>query len=130
MNADWNKQEKLFGRTFNNYAKHITRNSEVTSYTARYNFINVTNNNRIEYRLNKFKNAKQYQTLIKFEAEVTKAIVKNFCEHFNDTDIDINRYYKKINNQKVISMTAYRKHKAEVTAKKIVKLYEKYTDML
>ena len=50
------------------------------------------------------------------EVEVVKCIVTNFCEHFNDSQIDNRRYE---------NMTAYRKHKANVTAQKIVKLFEK-----
>jgi hypothetical protein len=46
------------------------------------------------------------------------AIAENFVKHFNDSDFDTRRYP---------TIKAYRKHKAEVTANKLVKLYEKYT---
>ena len=107
---------KVFGRYFDHhYCKAITLNS---SENDRYNFINVTNDTNIEFRLNKFQNAKQYQNLIKMEVEMTKAIVTNFCEHFMDTEWDTRRYPTR---------TAYRKHKAQVTAQKLVKLYKKYS---
>lgn len=110
------KTKKVFGRYFDgHYCETI---SEYSNANSRYNFINVTNNSNIEFRLNKFQNAKQYQNLIKMETEMTKAIVTNFCEHFMDTEWDRRRYETR---------TAYRKHKAQVTAKKLVKLYEKYS---
>lgn len=116
MKANPEVTKKMFGRYFNShYAKPIHNDSHSGD---RYNFINVTNDSNIEFRLNKFQNAKQYQNLIKMEVEMTKCIVTNFCEHFNDTDIDSRRY---------ANMRLYRKHKAEVTAKKLVKLFEKYS---
>lgn len=116
MKANPETTEKLFGRYFDSHYAH-TINSN--SYAGdRYNFVNVTNTSNIEFRLNKFVSAKQYQALMKMEVEMVKCIITNFCEHFNDTDIDNRRY---------ASMTEYRKHKAQVTAKKLVKLFEKYT---
>lgn len=109
------KTERLFGRFFTGYAKFI---DETANANNRYNFINVTNNSNIEFRLNRFVNAKQAQTVTKMEVEMVKCIVTNFCEHFNDTNIDARRYPTK---------TAYRKHKAQVTANKLVKLFEKYS---
>lgn len=109
--------EKLFGRYFNShYAHAINANSNDFD---RYNFINLVNDSNIEFRLNKFDNAKQYQELMKMEVDMVKCIIKNFCEHFNNIDFDRSRY----ENQ-----TAYRKHKAQVTAKKLVKLFEKYAN--
>lgn len=109
------KTKKLFGRYFTHYANDI---GTYTDANSRYNFINATNDSNIEFRLNKFVTAKQAQELTKMEVEMVKCIVKNFCEHFMDTEWDRTRYEKR---------THYRKHKAEVTANKLVKLYEKYT---
>lgn len=106
----------IFGRYFNDYANPINNNS---SNYNRYNFINVTNDSNIEFRLNKFVNAKQYQNLMKMEVEMVKAIITNFCEHFEDIPKDTRRYS---------SQTAYRKHKAQTTAKKLVTIYKKYTN--
>ena len=116
MQANTEKTKALFGRYFDSH--YCTVISEYSNANNRYNFINVTNNSNVEFRLNKFQNAKQYQNLIKMEVEMVKAIVTNFCEHFMDTEWDRRRYETR---------TAYRKHKAQVTAKKLVKLYEKYS---
>ena len=120
-NAMQNEPEKtkaLFGRYFTSYANPITNGCYVDD---RYLFINVTNDSNIEFRLNKFKNAKQMQALMKMEVEMVKCIITNFCEHFNDTEIDTRRY----NN-----MREYRLHKAQVTANKLVKLFEKYSNQI
>ena len=71
----------------------------------------------IEFRLNKFVSAEQYQKLMHMEVEMTQCIVKNFCEHFDDTPKDSRRYPTK---------TAYRKHKADVTANKLIKIFREY----
>ena len=109
------KTRALFGRFFTGYAKDI---NEYTDANSRYNFINVTNNSNIEFRLNKFVSAKQAQAVTKMEVEMVKCIVTNFCEHFMDTEWDTRRYEKR---------THYRKHKAQVTGNKLVKLFEKYS---
>ena len=118
MRENPEKTERLFGRYFTGYAKDITENSNAND---RYWFINVTNNSNIEFRLNKFVSAKQAQTVTKMEVEMVKAIVTNFCEHFNDNITDTRRYPTK---------TAYRKHKASVTAGKLVNLFEKFSAQL
>jgi len=107
------KTEALFGRYFTHYARNIDSFADAD---CRYNFINVTNDSNIEFRLNKFVNAKQSQAVTKMEVEMVKCIIKNFCEHFMDVEWDRRRYEKR---------TAYRKHKADVTAKKLVKIFEK-----
>ena len=114
MRENPEKTRNLFGRYFTGYAQDI---SEHSSPRDRYLFINVTNNSNIEFRLNKFVSAKQAQAVTKMEVEMVKCIVTNFCEHFNDEPTDARRYPTK---------TAYRKHKAQVTANKLVKLYEKF----
>ena len=63
-----------------------------------------------------FQNAKQYTTVVKACVEMTKTIDTNFLAHFNDSNIDSTRYD---------SIKAYRKHKAEVTANKIIKIFVK-----
>lgn len=106
----------LFGRTFGHYCRSIDQFARPAD--NRYLWINVINSSNIEFRLNRYINAKQYQTLMKMEVDMVKCIVANFCEHFNDMDFDRNRY---------ATRTAYRKHKASVTAQKLVKLFEKYS---
>ena len=117
IQSDPNKASAVFGRYFDShYCMNI---SEYSNANNRYNFVNVTNNNNIEFRLNKFKSARQYQNLVKMEVEMVKCIVKNFCDHFMDVEWDRRRYENR---------TAYRKHKAQVTAKKLVNIYEKYSE--
>lgn len=108
----------LFGRFFTHYAPEITMTTPCRAghNETRYAWVNCTNSNRIEYRLVKFQNAKQYTTVVKACVEMTKAIDTNFLAHFNDTEIDSTRYD---------SIKAYRKHKAEVTANKIIKIFVK-----
>lgn len=108
---------RMFGRGFGHYCEAIDRTAN-PEYN-RYLWVNVTNNTNIEFRLNRFVNGKQYQNLMKMEVEMVKCIVTNFCEHFNDTDIDNRRYE---------NMRVYRKHKAEVTAQKLVKIYWRYAN--
>jgi hypothetical protein len=118
MKANPSTTERMFGRTFTGYAKEITMNASPES--DRYLWINVLADNNIEFRLNRFTSGKQYQNLMKMEVEMIKCIVTNFCEHFMDTDWDRTRYEKR---------THYRKHKADVTAKKLVAIYKKYANM-
>jgi hypothetical protein len=123
------KTKALFGRTFTGYARDIDQNSDPRN---RYLFINVTNDSNIEFRLNRFTTAKQAQTVTKMEVEMVKCIVTNFCEHFQDgyEQIDARRYFRIVNGEKLPSKDAYRKHKAEVTANKLVKLFEKFANQL
>lgn len=111
-----NRQQTIdfWGRDFTYYASPITAS---TSSTDHCNFINLQHSYTIEFRLAKFQNAKQYMNIAKFAKDATNAIIENFIKHFNDTDFDQTRY----NN-----ITAYRKHKANITANKILKLYIKY----
>ena len=108
---------RMFGRGFGHYCEAIDRTAS-PEYN-RYLWVNVINDSNIEFRLNRFVSGKQYQNLMKMEVEIVKCIVTNFCEHFNDTDIDSRRYE---------NMRVYRKHKAEVTAQKLVKIYWKYAN--
>lgn len=119
MKENPEKTAELFGRYFTGYAKEIDMATTQKYHNDRYYFINCMAENNIEFRLNRFVNGKQYQALMKMEVEMVKAVVTNFCEHFNDTDIDHRRYE---------NMTAYRKHKAQVTAQKLVKIFKKYAN--
>lgn len=118
MQSNPEATKTIFGRYFD---YHYCEAINTMSYAGnRYNFINVTNNSNIEFRLNKFINAKQYQNLMKMEVEMVQAIVTNFCEHFNEQPKDKRRYP---------DLKSYRKHKAEVTAQKLVKLFKKYANI-
>lgn len=118
MQANPEKTRALFGRTFTGYAQGISENSNPSD---RYLFINVTNNSNIEFRLNRFVSAKQAQAVTKMEVEMVKCIVTNFCEHFMDTEWDRRRYEKR---------TDYRKHKAQVAANKLIKLFHKFAEQV
>lgn len=110
--------EAVFGRGFGHYCEAIGANADPK--WNRYLWINAINDSNIEFRLNRFVSGKQYQNLMKMEVEMVKCIVSNFCEHFNDTDIDSRRY---------ANMREYCKHKAGVTAQKLVKIYRKYANI-
>lgn len=113
MQANPEATERLFGRYFTGYAPAIDMSTPCRAghNGTRYAWVNCTNSNRIEYRLVKFQNAEQYIKVVKLCIEMTKCIDKNFIEHFNDTPKDSNRYP---------TQTAYRKHKAQMTAQKLV----------
>lgn len=121
--------EAVFGRGFTYYAREITWTATQEDHEDRYYYINCLADNNIEFRICKFTSAKQYQALIKMTAEMVKCIIVNFCEHFDDTNINV-KLYNRIdrNGNKVASKTAYRKHKADVTADKLVKIFQKYAN--
>lgn len=115
IESDRAKAEAFFGRALGGWAIGI---NELSSATQHKNFINLEHNPTIEFRQLKFVNAKQYMSAVKFCKDVVTAVINNFIKHFNDTDFDTTRYN---------DITAFRKHKAQMTAKKLVKLYDKYT---
>ena len=110
--------EALFGRYFTEYAPMINMNTPCRAghNSTRYAWVNCTNSNRIEYRLVKFQNAKQYQTVVKACVEMTKAVDKWFLGKFNAEKIDKTRYS---------SMKEWRKHCAEMAAKRCIDIYTK-----
>lgn len=110
------KTKKLFGRDFTYYASPINNHSDAMDHC---NFINLQHDYTIEFRLCKFVSASQYMNLVKFNRDIVNAVIENFVKHFNDVDFDKSRYE---------NATAYRKHKAQVTANKLVKLFEKYSE--
>ena len=109
MKKDSEKTAKFWGRDFTGYAQPIDRNTWPKEHE---NFINTQHNPTLEFRLCKFVTADQYMNCAKFCRDVVNAVINNFVLHFND----------ECENE-----TAYRTHKAQVTAQKIVKLYNKYT---
>lgn len=109
MRAEPARTEKLFGRNFNNWARPIDRYTDPREHT---NFINLQHSRTIEFRLAKFITPGQFMNCFYFARDVAKTIINNFIKHFNDDNAD----------------RAYRLHKAQVTANKLVKLFYKYTD--
>ena len=119
MTANPEKTTAFWGRSFarSEWARPINHISDAMEHR---NFVNMEHSYTIEFRLAKFQNAEQYMNVVKFTRDVVNAVIENFVKHFNDTDFDNTRY----SNQ-----TEYRKHKATVTANKIVKLYTKYANI-
>lgn len=120
--ADPQKAARFFGRPVNGWCEPVTFadpsgdfGGERMKHSAMFN---LQHDYTIEFRQAKFVNAAQYMAVAKFARDCANAIIENFIKHFNDTEWDSRRYE---------SRTAYRKHKAQVTAAKLVKLYEKYT---
>lgn len=120
--ADPVKAEKFFGRGSNHWAQPVTHNDPSGNFDGwrmkHEAMFNLQHDYTIEFRQPKFVNAEQYMQVVKFAKDCTNAIIANFIEHFMDTEWDTNRYPTR---------TEYRKHKAQVAANKMVKLYEKYT---
>lgn len=120
--ADQLKAERFFGRRSNNWAEPVTMHDPSGDFDGlrmkHSAMFNLQHDYTIEFRQAKFVNAEQYMNVAKFARDCTNAIIENFIKHFNDTEWDTRRYETR---------TAYRKHKAQVTAKKLVKLYEKYS---
>jgi hypothetical protein len=119
---DQAKAERFFGRRSNSWAEPVTFRDPSGDYSGDYMkhsaMFNLQHDYTIEFRQAKFVNAKQYMAVAKFARDCANAIIENFIKHFNDADFDTRRYANR---------TEYRKHKAQVTAQKMVKLYEKYT---
>ena len=109
--------EQLFGRYFTYYACEITENTNPTEHR---NFINLQHDTHIEFRLCKFITADQYMRCVKLCTEWVKAINNNFIKHFNDHEIDSG----------IQDVKAYRKHKAKVTANKMIRIFNKYAATL
>lgn len=120
--ADPAKAERFFGRRSNNWAEPVTMYDPSGNYDGssmkHSAMFNLQHDYTVEFRQPKFVNASQYMAVAKFARDCVNAIIENFVKHFNDTDFDTRRYPNR---------TAYRKHKAQVAAQKMVKLYEKYT---
>lgn len=120
--------KKVFGRELCYWAQPITASSEPDEHR---NFINLQHDTHIEYRVCKFVTAKQYMTAAKLCVKFTECVMTNFVEHFNDDydKIDARRYYKerhyRATGEKLPSKDAYRKHKAQVAANKLVELFKK-----
>lgn len=109
----------LWGRNFTN-TRWATPYNEYTQATNHTNFINLQHSKTLEFRIVKFENAAQYMKAVHCAYDMTKAIIENFIKHFNDDYKDKNRY---------ATIRDYRLHKAETTAKKLVKIYNKYAGL-
>ena len=79
----------FFGRFFNDrFAPRINwRNERQSSHGERYCWVNATNDSNLEFRINKFNNAKQMRECIMFEKWVVKTIVNNFTSKYYEEGI-------------------------------------------
>lgn len=120
--ADTEKSARLFGRKPQHWAQPVTMDDPSGNYEGyrmkHEAMFNLQHDCTIEFRQCKFVNAEQYMRAVHFCKDATNCIIVNFIKHFNDTPKDTMRYP---------TMTAYRKHKADVTANKLVRLYHDYT---
>lgn len=76
MKANPTKTAEFFGRDFTYYASPI----RYTSLYDHCNWINLSKDTDIEFRLNKFINASQFLKVVGFEYEILKYIVKAHSE--------------------------------------------------
>ena len=109
MQANPELTERLFGRGFTGYAHAVDAYSNPNGHS---NFINLQHSKTIEFRLCKFQNAKQYMNVANFCRDCTNAVINNFIKHFNDENAN----------------AEYRRHKADIAAQKMVKLFYKYAN--
>ena len=107
---------EIYGRQIGGWAQPIT--SSTNPYEHR-NFINLEHDTHIEFRQCKFVNENQYVDCVQLNTKIVTAIINNFIMHFDSEDFDTRRYK---------NITEFRRHKASVTAKKIVALLEKECD--
>ena len=108
MKENEDATKNLFGRYFCRWADGINTNTNPRQHE---NFINLQHDYTIEFRLCKFKNASQYMNVVKFCKDATSCIINNFIKHFEG------------------ATTEQRKHKADVTANKLISLYKKYANV-
>lgn len=120
--ADVEKSARFFGRRPNNWAEPVTRwdyagnvDGDWMKHEAMFN---LQHDWTVEFRQAKFVSAEQYMRVAHFARKVVEILIVNFIEHFNEYPTDTRRYP---------TIDSYRKHKAEVTANKMVKAYEKAT---
>lgn len=82
--------------------------------TEHENFANIQHDETIEWRICKFVNAKQYKLAMGFCFKATACVVDNYLKHID---------YSPFGNVRNIDKAA---HKAQVTAKKLVRIYREY----
>lgn len=120
--ADVEKSARFFGRKPNTWAEPVTRHDfagDCDGWMMKHeSMFNLQHDWTVEFRQAKFVSADQYMKVAHFARKVVEILVVNFVEHYNEMPADTRRYP---------TIEAYRQHKAEVTAKKLVKAYEKAT---
>lgn len=104
MSMHRDSTERICGRYFTAYA------SNTVCYSDHCSWINLSHDNRIEFRLSKFVNPKQYITLTKMWTEMLDCVINNFVKKYI--------YYD--------NSCDYNYHIASVTSDKLVKIFQKY----
>ena len=112
--------KKVFGRSLvvGSYYQPIYNGCDELEHS---NFINMEHSSHscctIEYRVCKFVNYTQFCNMVHMVVDMNHIVYSNFIEHFNDTP-------------KHGTIREYRKHKADVTAQKLIKCFQKYLNNL
>lgn len=107
---------EIYGRVIGGWARPIYEGCDPFQHA---NFINLEHSTHIEFRQCKYINENQYVDCVQLNTKIVKTLINNFIMHFDAEDFDTRRYK---------NITEYRRHKAQVTAKKIVALLEKECD--
>lgn len=95
---------RIWGRDFTYYA------NDNSDYSKRsYSWLNLDASNRVEFRLAKFVDAKQYLHLAFLCREILETVCTNFLEYRDSSRAEL-------------------LHKSKVTGKKLVRVYQKYID--
>lgn len=97
---------RVFGRELGAY-DYATPISGSTWEWGHSNFINIQHDYTIEFRLCRFRTAAQYMHVAKLCKDMTACVITNFLA-YNDANAET------------------RKHKANITANKLVRLFKKY----
>lgn len=120
--ANPDKARRFFGRHSNGWAEPVTMSDpsgDFEGWRMKHSaMFNLQHDYTIEFRQAKFVSANQYMNVAKFARDIVNCIINNFILHFNEQPTDTRRYP---------TIREYRVHKAQVTANKMVALYEKYT---
>lgn len=114
MAADPDKVKRVFGRNFGGWADGISWNCNPMEHC---NFINVQHDNTLEFRLMFFYKDYQYIAAMHLCRKITETVVNNFCANFN-----LGKEEEDVNDSDP-EVIAYRKHKANVAAQKLVRLW-------
>lgn len=106
MRSDPDACARLFGRSLGYWADAITPETWAFEHT---NFINIQHEHTFEWRICKFKTAAQYLAAAQFCKAATACVINNFIAY-------VERGYD----------AATLKHKADVTGRKLARLFQKY----
>ena len=97
--------ERICGRFFTDYA------SLYADYCDHCCWINLSHQNRIEFRLSKFVTPKQYITLTKMWEEMLDCIINNYVKKYNPVH------------------NTYNQRNANIVANKLVAIFKKYENL-